>query len=159
MGSTGKSESGRGAPSERRLDRNWQELLQELRVAQTGVQILTGFLLTIPFTPRFEELGSTRHAVYGAVLCCAVAATLLLMTPVALHRALFHRGARPWLVETADRLARWGLGAQTVAIVGVVWFILELIGPWWIAAAVVSTIATFVLVVWVAVPARERRIG
>lgn len=139
-----------------RIDRNWQELLQELRVAQTGVQILTGFLLTIPFTARFADLGSTRHAVYGAILCTAVVATLLLMTPVALHRALFHQGARPWLIETADRMARWGLGAQTLAIVGVVWFILELIGPWWIAAGVVLVIVAFVGIAWVVLPAHER---
>lgn len=139
------------------LDRNWQELLQELRVAQTGVQILTGFLLTIPFTPRFEGLGAQRHAVYAAILCMSVVATFLLMTPVALHRALFHEGARPWLVETADRLARWGLGAQALAIAGVVWFILELLAPWWVAAAVVSAILGFVVIVWVGLPAHERR--
>ena len=93
-------------PRDERLDRNWQEILQELRVAQTGVQILTGFLLTIPFTPRFESLPESRQVTYTVVLCGAVISTLLLMTPVALHRALFHRGARPWLVETADRFAR-----------------------------------------------------
>jgi hypothetical protein len=139
------------------LDRNWQELLQELRVAQTGVQILTGFLLTIPFTPRFIELSPPEQAIYGVVLCTAVVATLLLMTPVALHRALFHQGARPWLVDAADRLARWGLGAQALAIVGAVWLILDFIAPWWIAAAVVTAIIVFVLAVWVLLPARERR--
>lgn len=142
-----------------RLDRNWQELLQELRVAQTGVQILTGFLLTIPFTPRFEELGTGRHVVYAAVLCIAVVATLLLMTPVALHRAMFHHGARPWLVEAADRLARWGLGAQALAITGVVWFILELVTTWWFAASAVAAVASFVLIVWIVLPAHERRAG
>lgn len=144
-------------PSEERLDRNWQELLQELRVAQTGVQILTGFLLTIPFTPRFSDLSSVSQAVYGAVLCTAVVANLLLMTPVVLHRALFHQGARPWLVESADRLAQLGIGAQTVAIIGVVWLILDFIGPWWIAAGIVAAIGLFVLVVWVLLPRHERR--
>lgn len=156
------STSGEAAPTEgtgNRIDRNWQELLQELRVAQTGIQILTGFLLTIPFTSRFGELSEARHAVYGSVLCCAVVATVLLMTPVALHRALFHHGARPWLVETADRLARWGLGAQIVAISGAVWLILDLIGPWWIASVVVAALALFVLVVWVLLPLRARQWG
>lgn len=128
-----------------------------MRIAQTGVQILTGFLLTIPFTPRFSELESSRQTVYAAVLCMAVIATLLLMTPVVLHRALFHQGERPWLVESADRLAQWGIGAQTVAIVGVVWLILDFIGPWWIAAAVAAAITASLLVVWVLLPARERR--
>lgn len=144
-------------PTDDRIDRNWQELLQELRVAQTGVQILTGFLLTIPFTPRFDDLGAARHAVYAVILCLAVGATLLLMTPVALHRALFHQGARPWLIESADRLARWGLAAQTAAIVGVLWFILELISTWWVAGAVVLVAVGLVVAVWVVLPAVERR--
>lgn len=144
-------------PGEGRLDRNWQELLQELRVAQTGVQILTGFLLTIPFTSRFEDLGTGRHAVYAVILCLAVAATLLLLTPVALHRAMFHRGARPWLVESADRLARWGLGAQAAAIVGVLWFILELVSTWWVAAAVVLVTACLVVLAWIVLPLHEKR--
>ncbi|GAA3525589.1 hypothetical protein GCM10022234_23330 [Aeromicrobium panaciterrae] len=64
----------------KRLDRNWAELLQELRVAQTGVQILTGFMLTLPFTERFHALPESRHNAYAAILTGAVASTLLLMT-------------------------------------------------------------------------------
>lgn len=143
-------------PSER-LDRNWQELLQELRVAQTGVQILTGFLLTIPFTPRFAALPTSRHVTYTVVLCGAVVATLLLMTPVALHRALFRRGARPWLVEAADRFARWGLGALALTVTGVVWFILDIVWSPWIATAVAAPILLFVIAVWVVIPAYEAR--
>lgn len=138
-----------------KLDRNWQELLQELRVAQTGVQILTGFLLTLPFTPRFEELPESRHAVYAAVLCAAVAATFLLMTPVALHRAVFHRHARPWLVEAAHQTSRWGLAVLALANIGAVWLILDFVAAGWIAWLVAAFIALFVLVAWVLVPARE----
>lgn len=145
-----------GEPSGERLDRNWQELLQELRVAQTGVQILTGFLLTIPFTPRFETLPESRQTVYCVILVSAAAATILLMTPVAMHRALFRQGARQWLVVVADRLARWGLGLQFIAICGVVWLILDLIGPLWIACTVASLLAVLVLVLWVLIPLRER---
>lgn len=138
-----------------KLDRNWQELLQELRVAQTGVQILTGFLLTLPFTPRFEDLAESRHAVYAAVLCAAVAATFLLMTPVALHRAVFHRHARPWLVEAAHQTSRWGLAVLALANIGAVWLILDFVAAGWIAWLVAAFIALFVLVAWVLVPARE----
>lgn len=141
-----------------RLDRNWQELLQELRVVQTGVQILTGFLLTIPFTPRFESLPESRHIVYAFVLCGAVTATFLLMTPVALHRALFHQGARPWLVEAADLMARLGLGALALANIGAVWLILDVVTTTWAASLVAVGVAVFVVVVWVLVPARERRV-
>lgn len=142
--------------SQGHIDRNWQELLQELRVAQTGVQILTGFLLTIPFTPRFEQLPESRQSIYAAVLCSAVLATILLMTPVAMHRALFHQGARPWLIGAADRLARWGMGAQILAITGAVWLILDLIGPMWVACAVGGTLLILVIVLWVVLPLRER---
>jgi hypothetical protein len=121
------------------------------------VQLLTGFLLTIPFTPRFEELPPSRHALYAVVLSVAVVSTVLLMTPVALHRALFHQGERPWLVEAADLLARLGLGAMALAMVGVVWFILEVVANAWVASGVAGVIAVFVLVVWVLVPWRERR--
>lgn len=138
-----------------KLDRNWQELLQELRVAQTGVQILTGFLLTLPFTPRFEDLAASRQAVYAVVLCVAVAATFLLMTPVALHRALFHRHARPWLVEAAHQVSRWGLGTLALANIGAVWLILDVVTKPWIAWLVAAMIALFVIVAWVVVPARE----
>lgn len=141
----------------KRLDRNWAELLQELRVAQTGVQILTGFMLTLPFTERFHALPESRHNAYAAILTGAVASTLLLMTPVALHRALFHRGQRPWLVEAADRLARWGLATMALTIVGVVWFILDIVTTHWAAVAVSAVIASYIVGMWVIVPAHERR--
>ena len=141
----------------KQLDRNWAELLQELRVAQTGVQILTGFMLTLPFTERFHALPESRHNAYAAILTGAVVSTLLLMTPVALHRALFHRGQRPWLVEAADRLARWGLATMALSIVGVVWFILDIVTTHWAAVAVAGTIAAYIIGMWVLVPAHERR--
>lgn len=143
--------------ADKRINRNWQELLQELRVAQTGIQILTGFLLTLPFTSRFTELSTSREAVYSVVLCAAIIATFLLMSPVALHRALFHRGARPWLVEVADRLARWGLAAMATAIIGAAWLVLDFVWSWWLASGVAVALSALVLTIWVAVPFRERR--
>ncbi|VXC55487.1 DUF6328 family protein [Aeromicrobium sp. 9AM] len=145
--------------SQDKIDRNWQELLQELRVAQTAVQILTGFLLTLPFTPRFHELEDSRHAVYAVVLCAAVVATFLLMTPVALHRALFGHDARPWLVEAADRASRWGLAVLALANIGAVWLILDVVTTMWIAWVVALLVALFVVVVWVVVPARELKLA
>ena len=89
-----------------RMDRNWNELLQELRVAQTGVQILTAFLLTLPFQPAFGDLPESRTNVYIGVLLSAMTSMLLLLTPVALHRALFRRGLKPWLVGAANVITR-----------------------------------------------------
>lgn len=143
-------------PESGRLDRNWGELLQELRVAQTGVQILTGFLLTIPFTPRFAGLPTSTHIVYGCVLCISVVTIVLLMTPVALHRALFHRGERPWLVDTADTAARVGLASMSVSIVGVLWMILDVISSRIIASVASVVLASAIVWLWVILPRRER---
>jgi hypothetical protein len=114
-------------------------------------------MLTIPFTERFHTLPESRHNAYAVILTGAVVSTLLLMTPVALHRALFHRGERPWLVAAADRFARWGLGSMALTILGVVWFILETVTKTWIALGVAGVIAAYIVVVWVLVPANERR--
>ncbi|TCI97557.1 DUF6328 family protein [Aeromicrobium sp. IC_218] len=153
-------DDGGGSPhpsSSRRLDDNWEELLQELRVAQTGVQILTGFLLTLPFSDAFEDVPPHSRVVYGCVLGCAVVATLLLLTPVALHRALFRRGERPWLVETADAVARAGLVAMALANIGAVWLILDFVFAPAIAWGFSAFLVVGLLVGWVAVPMVRRR--
>src|SRR3954467_14665897 len=94
-------------PTER-LDRNWNDLLQELRVVQTGVQLLTGFLLTLPFQQRFASLNSTERGIYLADVSAAVCSTALLIAPVALHRLLFRQHARAEQVSIAHRLAMAG---------------------------------------------------
>lgn len=92
----------RETPTER-LDRNWNEILQELRVTQTGVQILTGFLLTVPFQQRFEELTGTQREIYLVLVVLAAITTGLMVAPVSLHRMLFRRRAKASLVAVADR--------------------------------------------------------
>src|SRR3978361_1930941 len=87
-----------------RLDRNWSDLLQELRVVQTGVQLLTGFLLTLPFQARFIALSAFEQNVYLATVGLAIAATGFLIAPVLIHRVLFRRHARKILVTAAHRL-------------------------------------------------------
>jgi len=139
------------------LDRNWQELLQELRVAQTGVQILTGFLLTIPFTPRFQSIAEEARFVYGIVLGAAIVATFLLMTPVALHRALFRRGEKPWLVEAADTAARYGLAVLALANLGAMWLILDVIASRVLASIAVVILTVAILWLWVVLPRQERQ--
>src|SRR4051795_12144025 len=83
--------SGRDETELERLDRNWTDLLQELRVVQTGVQLLTGFLLTLPFQNRFVLLESYQRTAYLATVACAIGATGFLIAPVSLHRLLFRR--------------------------------------------------------------------
>src|ERR1700754_5004489 len=92
-----------------RLDRNWSSLLQELRVVQTGVQLLTGFLLTIPFQQRFDTLGDDMRKVYLFAVGCAVGATVLLIAPVGMHRVLFRQRRLKSLVSAAHRMAFAGL--------------------------------------------------
>src|SRR3954453_3480738 len=91
-------DDGRTETANQRADRNWNELLQELRVTQTGTQILTGFLLTIPFQQRFAKLDSYQENLYLVLVLLAVPATILFVAPVALHRVLFRRRMKPQLV-------------------------------------------------------------
>src|SRR6185437_14777928 len=100
---------GRHETPAERSDRNWGELLQELRVSQTGVQLLTAFLLSLPLQQRFTELGHGQIAVYLVAVCLAVIATGLLVAPVAVHRATFRHHEKAALVDVGDKAARAGL--------------------------------------------------
>lgn len=113
-------------PSPDTLARNWNELLQEIRVTQTGVQILTGFLLTVPFSARFDELTSTQRWVYAVVLAGAVLTTGLVVAPVAFHRAMFRHHRRVLLVDEGDRFARLGLVALAATVSGVLFLCLDI---------------------------------
>src|SRR3954467_9353285 len=93
-----------------RWDRNFADLLQELRVAQTGVQILFAFLLTLPFSNGFPKTTSFQKDLYIVALLAAGAATAMIIGPVAFHRALFRQGRKPELVRYAHRMATGGLG-------------------------------------------------
>lgn len=101
-----------------RLDRNWNSLLQELRVVQTGVQLLTGFLLTLPFQQRFDVLGPHMRNIYLTTVSLAVSATVLLVAPVSIHRLLFRRHRLQVLVSAAHRCAHAGLALLGLALTG-----------------------------------------
>lgn len=109
----------RGETEIQRLDRNWASLLQELRVVQTGVQLLTGFLMVMPFQPRFDSLSTSMRVLYLIVLTASICATALLVAPVAAHRLLFRRHQLAWLVSASNRLALTGVILLGVALVGV----------------------------------------
>ncbi|MGV0734891.1 DUF6328 family protein [Mycobacterium syngnathidarum] len=102
-----------------RLDRNWSSLLQELRVVQTGVQLLTGLLLTLPFQERFSMLDGPMRVLYLATVACSSAATALLVAPVGMHRLLFRRHRLNLLVSAAHRCAFLGLVLLGLAMTGV----------------------------------------
>ena len=109
---------GRQETPEQRSDRNWNELLQELRVMQTGVQILTGFLLILPFQSRFADLDDHQRTVYLTLVLVCVATTGLLVAPVALHRALFRKHLKRSVVTGGDLMARAGLVLLAIALAG-----------------------------------------
>lgn len=136
-----------------RADRNYNELLQELRVAQTGVQILFAFLLTIPFQQRFgEEVGSGLRAEYLATLVVTAAATALLIAPVTMHRILFAQGLKPQLVTVADRLAKFGLACLAVAVLLAVFLIVAVVSAQDTAFWFVGGLGALFAVTWLVVP-------
>lgn len=115
--------TGRNETREEQMDRNWAELLQELRVLQTGVQILAGFLLTLPFQSRFEELDDFQVNLYLANVVIAALTTAFILLPVSVHRRLFRKRLKETLVSSADaitKIALAGIGllsAGTAALV------------------------------------------
>jgi len=147
----------RGETPTQRLDRHWSDLLQELRVVQTGVQLLTGFLLTLPFQSRFAELDQFAHTVYLVAVGCAVASTCFLVAPVSLHRVLYERRARQTTVGVSHRLSIFGILMLGAALTGVVLLIFDVMvnrTVGWVAAA-----ATLVLIagLWLVLPLALRR--
>ena len=135
-----------------RLDRNWSSLLQELRVAQTGVQLLTGFLLTLPFQQRFTQLDTTMRTIYLVTVACSLASTLLLVAPVAMHRVLFRKHRLKTLVSAAHSYAMAGLLLLAAALAGVAVVIFDTVAgrsAAWIAGACMLIGATCF---WIVVP-------
>jgi hypothetical protein len=106
--------------SEKKQDRQMIELLNELRVAMPGVQILFGFLLTVPFAQGFTKVTDFQRDVYFITLLLAAATTGCLIAPSAAHRLLFHHGERPWLIEHANRMLIAGLLFLGLALIGAV---------------------------------------
>lgn len=110
-----------------RADRNWLELLQELRVSQTGVQLLAGFLVTLPFQSRFEVLDDFQRWWYVALLFVAVLTVGVTLTPVALHRRLFQGHAKPELVRAGHRVTQVALVLIPVLLTGIVFLVVDVV--------------------------------
>jgi hypothetical protein len=148
---------GRDETEAQRLDRNWTELLQELRVTQTGTQILTGFLLTIPFQQRFTSLDSVQLTIYLVLVAFAALATILALAPVSLHRALFRTGRKARIVRMSNRLLIAALACVGMTLTGTTLLIFDLVvGP---VGGIATGLLTFVVcgLAWLALPAIARR--
>ena len=123
-----------------RVDRNLNELLSELRVVATGVQVLFAFLLIVPFSVGFHQLSSAQRYVYFAVLLSTAASAVLLIAPMSLHRLIFRQGEKSYLVETANWMAIAGIACLAVAMTGILGLLSwHLFG--WLAGAVVALAA------------------
>jgi hypothetical protein len=140
-----------------RLDRNYGELLQELRVAQTGVQILFAFLLGIAFQNRFPEIESYQRGIYLVTLFLSACAAVLLIAPVAIHRMLFRRHQKAELVDLTSRLAAIGLMFLAGAILTAVLFVVDVVINLTVAIVLTVVLTGLILGVWYALPADLRR--
>ncbi|HEY3750414.1 MAG TPA: DUF6328 family protein [Pseudonocardiaceae bacterium] len=142
-----------------RSDRNWAELLQELRVAQTGVQLLTAFLLSLPFQQRFSQLSDEQRWLYLTVVLLSVGATGLLVMPVSIHRAVFRQREKEALVQVASRVAQIGLALLALATTGIVTLIFDVVESH--TAGIVAGTATLAVlaILWAVVPGAVRLHG
>jgi Family of unknown function (DUF6328) len=140
-----------------RLDRNIDEMLQELRVAQTGVQILFAFLLTIAFQQRFPQVTDFQRTVYVTTLLLVAAATGLLIAPVSFHRIVFRQRQKRTLVKATHRLATGGLVLLLFALVGAVLLILDVVLGTRQALLGAGGVALWFILFWYVIPLRARR--
>ncbi len=149
--------AGRHETELERVDRNLMELLGELRVLATGVQVLFAFLLTVPFSARFGRLTSGERYLYLVVLLTAAAAAGLLIAPTAMHRLLFRQGDKPRLIRTANRMAIGGVVCLTISMSGILTLISgELFG--WVTGGIVAAGAlAFFGVLWFGIGLSRRR--
>ena len=129
-----------------RLDRELIELLNELRVALPGVQVLFAFLLAVPFTQRFERLTSVQEDVFFAVFLSTAIATALLIAPSAYHRLRWRERDKEQMLRTSNRLAIAGTAFLAAAIVGVVYLVTDLL--FGLTASLLATLAAGVMFAW-----------
>jgi hypothetical protein len=141
-----------------RADRNFGDILQELRVTQTGVQILFAFLLTLPLQSRFTTLDHWERGAFVAALLCSALAAISLIAPVAYHRALYARLLKHQVVIVASRFAVAGLVFLGLAIVFAVDLVLDVVTGRAFALTAAAVLAFVLLVSWLALPLHARRL-
>jgi hypothetical protein len=142
-------------PAER-ADRNFNDILQELRVTQTGVQVLFSLLLTVPFTARFEKVTDFQKDVYFVALLLAAATIACLVAPVSVHRLVFHTGEKPWVVKVSSRLAIIGTALLSLTLATVLLFVTDVLFDSALATATSGTFLVATLTLWFAPPLRRR---
>jgi hypothetical protein len=149
-------QSDRDESEAERLDRNLSELLQELRVALPGVQVLFAFLLAVPFQQNFTKISPFQERVYFATLLLTAASAVLLITPSAYHRMTFRMQQKDSLVLAANRLTIVGLGLLALAMTGAIMLITDVLFGG--ATTIVTSALTLAMFVsfWILLPLRHR---
>jgi hypothetical protein len=146
----------RGETPLQRADRAYGEILQEVRVAQTGVQILFAFLLALAFQARFGHITSFQRHVYVVTMMLCAAATALLIAPAAFHRVVYRRRLKQHLVRAANRLALSGMVLLLFSLVSAVLLIMDVVLGLWPAIALASALLVWFVIWWFVVPVAAR---
>src|SRR5690349_10209211 len=148
---------GRNETALERCDRNLVECLQEVRVVQTGVQVLFAFLLTAPLAARFGVLDHFQRMTYFVTLLSTGAACVLLIAPTAYHRVLFRLGDKEHLVQVANRFTLAGLAFVAVSMLGALLLVTDLLFSGAVVVTTVGCATVGVVVAWCPLPLRRRR--
>ncbi|MCU1550580.1 MAG: sodium:proton antiporter [Glaciihabitans sp.] len=137
------TDDGRDETPDERADRNWEEILQEFRVTQTGTQIVSGFLLTLAFQQRFAQLHSHQVTIYVVLVLLAATTTAVGLAPVSLHRTLFRRHEKRRVVAIGNSLLLINLLLVSLLTGGVALFIVDVVLN--MTAGAIAGAAMFVL--------------
>jgi hypothetical protein len=143
---------GRRETMTERLDRNWDEILQELRVIQTGTQILTGFLLAAVFQSRFSDLDDYQRTVYASLVVVSILTTIMGLAPVSLHRILFRQHAKATIVGAADRFLQLTMAGVAVTLAGTAMLIFDFVFGRFGGVIAGIGVLLVVIVLWVVLP-------
>lgn len=139
-----------------RYDRQWNELLQELRIAQTGIQILFAFLLTIAFTSPFRESDEFTHDVFAVTIVLAALSMALLIAPVSFHRMVFRKRVRDRMIPMASKMTAGGLVFLMLAVCGGLLLALDVVLVRWLGITVSAAALIWFVVFWYVIPGRLR---
>jgi hypothetical protein len=139
-----------------RWDRNTVELLNGLRVAGTGIQVLLGFLLIVPFNNRFSRLSGFERGLYLGTLVCIAVAAILLIAPSIHHRLLFRQGEKAYLVRTATRLMIVASLFMGVGLTGIMLLIADVVVGIGGAIAIAAVVGALVGAMWFVLPLARR---
>ncbi|MBT1001527.1 sodium:proton antiporter [Paenarthrobacter sp. DKR-5] len=150
---------GREETDAERADRNWNELLQEMRVMQTGTQILAAFLFTLPFQQRFTSLDDVQRTGYLVLVALAAAVTALILTPISLHRFLFRHGLKKRLVDNSTWFVRAGLAGVALLVAGTAALVFDIVLGRTAGTVVLVALLALVFSLWFAYPKLVERRG